>query len=81
MRELTMNEVIFVSGGTGSTPPPPPPPKPRIPGLIGFVAGVIGERIINGVIDKIGELASSPDPDGNNKGLPGPYDHYAEPQP
>jgi len=42
MRELTMNEVIFVSGGTGSTPPPPPPPKPRLPGLIGFVAGVIG---------------------------------------
>jgi hypothetical protein len=83
MRELTLNEFGFVSGGNDSTPPPPPPPPPdpgqgsasRAGGWRSVLIGGALEWAIGKVLDKAAELAQSTSEPVEP--LPGPYDHWA----
>jgi hypothetical protein len=87
MRELTINEFGFVSGGNGSTPPPPPPPPPdpgqgsgsRAGGWRSYAIIFVGEWALGKVVDKVAELVqSAAEPNGAPvEPLPGPYDHWA----
>ncbi len=85
MRELSVNEVGFVSGGNDSTPPPPPPPPDPGQGSGSRAGGwrvaaiFAAEWALGKVVDKVAELVqSAAEPNGPPvEPLPGPYDHWA----